>query len=157
MLNQNEIERIEPYINGIADKNDVVIVESLFTHCQENFGLRNHIEKVWESDHQNLTPSERDLNRMLDHIHHMIRNKENQKRKLLIPRLTHIYSKVAAILLLPIIIAGGVAFSYFRQLSNTAIEQSVSSVIHAPRGARVSFNLPDGTVGWLKHIGKLMG
>ena len=149
MLNQNEVERIERYISGKADTNDVVIVESLFAHGQGNFDLRNHIEKEWESDHQNATPSEQDLNRMLDHVHHMIRSKENQKRKLFVHRLTHIYSKVAAILLLPLIIAGGIAFNYLGKLSNTAIEQSVSSVIHAPMGARVSFNLPDGTVGWL--------
>ena len=149
MLNHNEVERIERYISGIADKNDVVIVESLFAHGQEDYCLRNHIEKEWESDHQYTTPSEQDLNRMLDHVYHMIRNKENQKRKLLIHRLTHIYSKVAAILLLPIIIAGGLTFGYLGKLSNTAIEQSVRSVIHAPMGARVSFNLPDGTVGWL--------
>jgi len=149
MLNQNEVERIERYISGKADTNDVVIVESLFAHGQENFDLRNHIEKEWESDHQHTTPSEQDLNRMLDHVYHMIRNKENQKRKLLIHRFTHIYSKVAAILLLPLIIAGGVTFGYIGKLSNTSIEQSVSSVIHAPMGARVSFNLPDGTVGWL--------
>ena len=149
MLNQNEIERIERYISGIADKNDAVIVESLFAHGQEDFGLRNHIAKDWESDHQNTTPSEQVLNRMLDHVYHMIRNKENQKRKLLIHRFTHIYSKVAAILLLPLIIAGGVTFGYLGKLSNTATEQTVSSVIHAPKGARVSFYLPDGTVGWL--------
>ncbi len=149
MLNQNEVERIERYISGKADTNDVVIVESLFAHGQGNFDLRNHIEKEWESDYQNTTPSEQDLNHMLDHVYHMIRNKENQKRKLLIHQLTYIYSKVAAILLLPLIIAGGVTFSYFGKLSNTATEKSVSSVIHAPMGARVSFNLPDGTVGWL--------
>ena len=149
MLNQNEVELIERYISGIADKNDVEIVESLFAHGQENFGLRNYIERDWVSDHQMTTPSEQDLNRMLDHVYHMIRNKENQKRKLFIHRLTHIYSKVAAILLLPLIIAGGVTFGYIGRLSNTATEKSVSSVIHAPMGARVSFNLPDGTVGWL--------
>jgi len=149
MLNQNEIERIERYISGVADKNDTMFVESLFSHGQENFGFRSHLEKEWESDHLNATPSEQDLNRMLDHVHHMIRSKENQKRKLFVHRLTHIYSKVAAILLLPLIIAGGIAFNYMGKLSNTAIEQSVSSVIHTPMGARVSFNLPDGTVGWL--------
>jgi len=149
MLNQNEVERIERYISGKADENDVVIVESLFAHGQENFGLQNHIEKDWENDLQKTTISEVNLNHMLDHVHHMIRNKENQKRKLLAHRLTHIYSKAAAILLLPLIIAQGVTFGYFGKLANTITEQSVSSVIHAPMGSRVSFNLPDGTVGWL--------
>jgi transmembrane sensor len=149
MLNQNEIERIERYISGKADKNDVVVVEALFSHGQENPGLRNHIEKDWGSNIQNIAPSEADLNRMLDHVHHMIRNKENQTRKLFIHRITHMYRKVAAILLLPLIIAGGMHFSYLGNIINTLVEQSVRSVIHAPLSTRVSFNLPDGTVGWL--------
>jgi len=149
MLNQNEIERIKLYISGIADKNDIDFVESLFSHGQENSDLRNHLEKEWKSDLQKKTPSEINLSHLLDHVHHMIRNKENQKRKLLVHRLTHLYSKVAAILLLPLIIAGGLTFNYFEKTSNTTVEQLVSSVIHAPMGARVSFNLPDGTVGWL--------
>ena len=149
MLNQNEIERIERYISGMADKNDIGFVEALFYHGQENFGLRNHLEKDWESDLQNTTPSEVDLNCMLDHVHHMIRNKENQTRKLFVHRMTHIYRKVAAILLLPLIIAGGVTVCYLGNIFNTEVEQSGSSVIHAPMGSRVSFKLPDGTVGWL--------
>lgn len=149
MLNQIEIERTERYISGKADKNDTLFVETLFSQGHENFGFRNHLEKEWEIDYQYITPSEQDLNHMLDHIHHMIRNKENQKRKLVVHRLTHIYMKVAAILLLPLIIAGVVTFGKFGKFSNTATEQSVSSVIHAPMGARVSFNLPDGSVGWL--------
>ena len=149
MLNQNEIERIERYISGIADKNDTVFVETLFSHGQENSGLRNRLEKDWEGDHQKTTPSEADLNRMLDRVHHIIRNKENQKRKLLVHQVSYFYNKVAAILLLPLIIVGGLTFSYFGKFSNITVEQSVSSVIHAPMGSRVSFNLPDGTVGWL--------
>jgi transmembrane sensor len=144
MLNQTEIEQIERYTSEKADKNDITGVETLFSHGQKNFDLRNHIEKDWESDIQNITLSEEVLNRMLDHVHHIIRNKENQTRKLFIHRITHIYSKVAAILLLPLIIVGGLIYNYS---GNT--EKSVRSVIHAPLGSRVSFNLPDGTIGWL--------
>lgn len=149
MLSQNEIEQIERYISGTADKSDVAFVEALFSHGHENFGLRGHVEKDWESDIQNTTPSEADLNRMLDHVHHMIRNKENQTRKLFVHRITHIYRKAAAILLLPLIIAGGLVSSYLGNIPNSKVEQPVRSVIHAPLGARVSFNLPDGTIGWL--------
>ncbi len=152
MLNQSEIEQIERYISGIADKNEIDFVEALFSHGQENFGLRNHLEKDWENDLQKSVPSEVNLGHLLDRVHHIIRNKEDKKRKLFIHRFTHVYSKVAAILLLPLIIAGGLTFSYLGRLSvitATAAERSVSSVIHAPMGARVSFNLPDGTAGWL--------
>jgi transmembrane sensor len=149
MLHQSEIEQIEKYISGIADEHDIVFVETLFSQGQANLGLLNHLNNDWENDHQSTTPSEQDLNRMLDHVHHMIRNKENQKRKLFVHRFTQVYSKVAAILLLPLIIAGGLTLSNLGVLNKPAAEQSVRSVIHAPLGSRVSFNLPDGTAGWL--------
>lgn len=149
MLSQNEIEQIERYTSGIAGKDDIVFVETLFSHGQENFDLCNHLQNDWESDLQKTTPSDADLTRLLDRVHHMIRNKENQKRKLFIHRVTHFYSKVAAILVLPLIIAGGLILSHPGKLFNITSERSVSSVIHAPMGARVSFSLPDGTAGWL--------
>ncbi len=149
MLNKNEIEQIERYISGTADANDITFVESLFSHGAQNFELRNHLETEWERGNHNDVPSEIVLNSMLDRVHHIIRYKENQKLKLFVPRFVRIFSKVAAILLPPLIIAGSLTLSYLVKLSNTTAECSVSSVIHAPMGARVSFSLPDGTVGWL--------
>ena len=149
MLNQNEIERIERYIVGTADKSDVAFVENLFSQGHHNHGLRNKLEKEWEGNLQFVTASGEKLNQMLDRVHHMIRNKENQKRKLFIHRLIHVYSKVAAILLFPLLIAGSLAIVYFGKASAYVQEQSITSVIHAPMGSRVSFNLPDGSKGWL--------
>ena len=149
MLSKNEIEQIERYISGIADKNDINFVETLFSEGHKNSGLRNHLEIDWESDLPKTIPSQADLDRMLDRVHHIIRNKEDRSRKLFVHRFTIIFSKVAAILLLPLIIAGGFTLNYLGKLSNTIAERSVSTVIHAPMGSRVSFNLPDGTVGWL--------
>ncbi len=149
MLNKNEIDRIERYINGSADANDILFVESLFSHGLEDLNLRNHLESEWENDNQNDIPSDKVLNSLLDHVHHLIRNKESQKQQLFITRLTRTFSKVAAILLLPLLLAGGLTIGYLLRPSDLASEQSVSSVIHAPMGSRVAFTLPDGTKGWL--------
>ena len=149
MLNQKEIERIERYISGTADTDDIQFVESLFSNGEENLGLFNHLVDDWETGIQNDLLSEAHLNSMLDHVHHLIRNKENQKKKLFVPRFIEAFSKIAAVLLLPILLAGGLTIGYLLQSSNLTLEKSVSSVIHAPMGSRVSFNLPDGTKGWL--------
>lgn len=149
MLNHTEIEQIERYISGTADANEIAFVESLFSHGAENFGLYSHLEEEWESGTPYKIPSEALLNSMLDHVHHLIRNKENQKRKLFVPRFVRTFSKVAAVLLLPLLLTGGLTIGYLLQSSNATLEQSVSSVIHAPMGSRVSFSLPDGTKGWL--------
>ncbi len=149
MLNQEDIERFERYVSGKADEREVAIVEELFSNGHENRGLRDLLEEEWKNDIQKLAPPEVELNHLLDRIHHMIRTKENQKRKLLIYRVTKVYSKVAAILLLPLIIIGSLSLGYLVKPSLKSDDHLVSSVIHAPLGSRVSFNLPDGTVGWL--------
>jgi len=149
MLNKNEIEQIERYISGTADANDITFVESLFSHGAQNFELRDHLQTEWESGNHNDVPSEIVLNSMLDRVHHLIRNKENQKRQLLVPRIVRAFNRVAAILLLPLLLAGSLTIIYLLKSSNSTIEQSAGSVIHAPMGSRVSFNLPDGTTGWL--------
>lgn len=133
----------------MADQNDVDWVEEFFTHGQENLSLQHHLEKDWENVLQEPITEDVNLDRMLDRVHHLIREKESQKRKTLVHRITHVYMKVAAILLLPLIIAGSLYFGYLNSPSTTVSDQQVSSVIHAPMGSRVSFNLPDGTKGWL--------
>lgn len=55
----------------------------------------------------------------------------------------------AAILLLPLLLLGGLIFSYLPKKSDSISTQIASSVIYAPMGSRVSFVLPDGTKGWL--------
>jgi len=149
MLNHTEIEQIERYINGTADANDISFVESLFSHGAQSFGLRNHLEEEWESGNHKDILSEEILNGMLDRVHHLIRNKEDQKRKLFAYRFVRTFSKVAATLFLPLLLAGGLTIGYLLKSSDATLEQSVNSVIHAPMGSRVSFNLPDGTKGWL--------
>jgi ferric-dicitrate binding protein FerR (iron transport regulator) len=149
MLNHNEIEQIERYINGTADAKEIAFIESLFSDGVNNLGLYDHLKEEWESGTSHEIPSDAVLNNMLDHVHHLIRNKENQRRNLFIPRFVRAFSKVAAVLLLPLLLAGGLTIGYLLQSPDATLEQSVSSVIHAPMGSRVSFNLPDGTKGWL--------
>ncbi len=149
MLKQEDIQRIERYISGSADEMEVASVEALFSRGQENNALLSHLEQDWESETQHEVPIGIDLTQMLDRVHHLIRNKENKQRNSAAQRVIQIYSRVAAILLLPLIVAGGLLISRFSQTTNNPTEQLASSVIHAPMGSRVSFQLPDGTKGWL--------
>jgi len=147
MLQQNEIDRIERYLNGIADSNDISWIEERFANGREDYGLRNHLEEDWGTDQQEPILSEVDLGHLLDRVHHQIREKEDLKRRSLVHRIAIAYTRVAAILLLPLILAGGILLGLGIKFSEK--DQIVNSVIHAPMGSRVSFNLPDGTTGWL--------
>lgn len=147
MLLQNEIDRIERYLNGLANNEDIVWVEERFAHGQQDTRLRNHIEQDWKTGKDDPIMSEVDLSHLLDRVHHQIREREDQKKRKLLHRITSVYSKAAAILLLPLIVSGGLMLGFAGRFSDK--EQQVNSVIHAPMGSRVSFNLPDGTTGWL--------
>lgn len=148
-IHTDEIEKIGRYINGVADPDDIAWIEDFFSHGHENQYLKHHLESDWKNVLHEPRVEDVNLNRILDRIHHLIRAKESQKRKTFICRITNVYIKVAAILLLPLIISGGLYFSNLRGSSTMIADQQGSSAIYAPLGSRVSFNLPDGTKGWL--------
>jgi len=149
MISQIDIDRLEHYIGGVADESEEAYVEALFSNKQENPDLLNHLEKDWENELQQCHPTNVDLNHLLDRIHHLIRNKENSQRNSPVQRFIRLYSKMAAIFLLPLFIASVLTYDYLGKSTIVSTEQVVSSVIHAPFGSRVAFNLPDGSVGWL--------
>ncbi len=155
MLKQDEIELIERYINGVADSSDIAWVEDLFSHGYKNQDLKYHLENDWENELRDESPNDVDLDTMLDRVHHLIRKKESQKRKTLVRRMASVYMKVAAILLLPLVVAGSLFVYYLSSGPTTVADQQARSVIHAPMGSRVSFNLPDGTTGWLNSGSQL--
>ena len=142
-------DKIERYINGSANDNEKVWVESLFLNGENNLYLRHSLEKDWDNMLRDTSPSEVDLNHLLDHVHHIIRKNETLKRQKPFQKLIRIYMRAAAILLLPLLVAGGLVYSIRGNNINKIADRQVSSTIYAPMGSRVSFNLPDGTTGML--------
>ena len=57
--------------------------------------------------------------------------------------------KAAAVLIIPLLIAGGLIYGYLSRRYMNIADNEVTSMIYAPMGSRVSFNLPDGTTGML--------
>jgi len=146
MLPQNQIDRIERYLNGEANSSDITWVEERFSKAQEDPELRDHLESDWQNPQPDSILSEVDLNHLLDRVHHQIREKEDQKKNTTLHRITYFYTRIAAVLLMPLLLGGGYMFGLW---SKSGKELTATSVIHAPLGSRVSFNLPDGTTGWL--------
>jgi transmembrane sensor len=139
-------EKIERYISGQADEKELAWIDNLFLDGEENEVLRESLKKDWCKMVSDESVSDVNLDAILDRVHHIIGKNENFKRQKPIQRFLRIYMKVAAILLIPLLIA----FLGYKFLENkTASEKPVISSIYAPMGARVSFNLPDGTKGML--------
>jgi ferric-dicitrate binding protein FerR (iron transport regulator) len=155
MLNQEEKEKMERYINGLSDVNEQVYIESLFSKGENNIYLRQYLEKEWDTTLNISSSSEADLTHLLDRIHHIIRKKEILKKQKPVQKFIRIYMRAAAILLLPLLIAGGLVYSYLMMDYKPKADGQVNSTIYAPLGARVSFNLPDGSTGMLNSGSRL--
>jgi ferric-dicitrate binding protein FerR (iron transport regulator) len=155
MLKQDEISRIERYLDGTASRQDIAWVEDLFSAGQTNENLKLHLQSDWEKEEPENVAVDANLDMMLDRVHHLIRKKESAQKKSLLRQITGVYSKVAAILLLPLVISGALYFLNDNRSINPVSDQQVKSVIYAPMGARVAFNLPDGTTGFLNSGSKL--
>jgi transmembrane sensor len=150
MLKKEEIEKIERYIKGESDNNEVNWVESLFVNKgEDNHHLKQLLKNEWDNILNENTQEEFELRKLLDRIHHLIRKDENLKRKKPLQKFIRIYMKAAAVLLLPSLIAGGIVYSLLDKPENYANDFQVNSTIYAPMGSRVSFILPDSTTGML--------
>jgi transmembrane sensor len=154
-LKENDLDKIEHYIKGVDNDDEKAWVESLFLNGEDNYTLHRLLKNDWDLMLRDSSPTGVDLNHLLDHIHHIIRKKETLKRQKPLQRLIRIYMRAAAILLLPLLIAGGLVYSYLSINDKPTADRLVISTIYAPLGARVSFNLPDGTTGMLNSGSKL--
>lgn len=154
-MKQDEIKKIDRYIKGIADDSEWEYVESLFIKEESNLYFRNCLEKEWNSLIQQEASPEIDLNPLLDRIHHLIRKNERVTKPKAFRKIIKVYMKAAAILFLPLLVAGGLYYSYLSGKFKSPADQRVTTSIYAPMGSRVSFNLPDGTTGMLNSGSRL--
>lgn len=154
-MKQEEFDKIDRYINGVADETDREFVESLFSDGENNLYLRNRLKKDWESLLKVESSPGANLAILLDRIHHIIRKTEIRKTENPLNRMMRVYMKAAAILLIPLVVTGGLIYSYLSEKVNSIKEESASTMIYAPMGSRVSFNLPDGTKGMLNSGSRL--
>ncbi len=148
-MKQEDFEKIDRYIKGVADDNEKKYVESMFFCGETNLYFRNCLEKEWELMLRENSSEEVNLNNLLDRIHHIIRKNEIAEKQKPLQKLIRIYMKAAAILIIPLLIAGGLIYGYLSNRYMNIADREVTSMIYAPMGSRVSFNLPDGTTGML--------
>jgi len=149
ILEKNDLEKLKRYIDGQANDIEKAWVESLFINGEEDYAFKSLLEKDWNLIPDTSSDTGVDLSHLLDRVHHIIRKNEQLKKETRFNRFARVYMKVAAILILPLLIAGGLGYYYLGNKILNSKEQLSSFKIYAPMGARVSFHLPDGTIGML--------
>ena len=146
---------IESYLSDSTVENEKEVVEEAFIRGGEDNGLKRFLSDDWDRYNKNFSTTGRNLDHLLDRIHHRIHLGDYEKKKSPVRQLYFWYSSVAASLLIPLI-----AFSVYLMVSSgsesgSGKDSAVFAQIFAPAMSRVQFTLPDGTTGWLNSNSKL--
>jgi transmembrane sensor len=141
-MKTSEKDRLHKYFNDPTNE-DEDFIASIYWDKKNEDELKKIAHEHWDK-----TPdAEVNLQHILEHINFYIHS--NKKKLSVRDRVLGIYYRVAAVLLIPILLAG----MYFH------LQQSSGDIpfaeIAAPAGARVQFTLPDGSKGFLNGGSKL--
>ena len=136
-MEAKDLQRIDNFYKNESIADEKFVTESFSTPSNEE-----QLQKLSQRHWANVSAEKTDLRHVLRKIHHRIYPVPAEKKNPF-QHLLPIYSRVAAILLIPALLAG-VYFS----LSYFSAENPYAE-ISAPTGSRVHFSLPDGSKGYL--------
>ncbi len=111
--------------------------------------LRQILGEIWINSDIQMKGQTPDFNRMLDQLHHQINTNSGNKSgiKFLQTNFYRIFSRAAAILILPVLLL--TAYFYFFQINNQDKATSATREIYTKPGTRTKIELADGTKVWL--------
>jgi len=137
-------ERIEAYFNGefsIEEENYLIDSFKEESNLDE---LKEVLKEQWNNSLNEHTDNHK-LDHILYQLNFKINNTPQKNAETPVHRLITWYARIAAILLIPILVYAGV-ITFHTQKS---VADEGYAEISAPLGSRIKFNLPDGSFGWL--------
>jgi ferric-dicitrate binding protein FerR (iron transport regulator) len=127
------------YLKNECNERDLDSAVSLILSPEKKSELEQQMRKHWvETPNEGVIP---EFDNVLYRIHYLINKSEKEKHKRVM--FFQYFSRVAAILLFPLIIALGY------QLVNNRAKDSRIQTVSTPLASRTSFNLSDGSKVWL--------
>jgi transmembrane sensor len=140
---------LDRFFKGTYSRKDYHQIKSVFRNLENRAQLRAYLENHWSEFAAEKIPPE-NIDHLMDKIHHKIRLEEKQAEKI---RFFSVFQKVAAILIVPLLLAF-LAVVYMQSRSGAETEELVvenigMAEIQCPLGVRTKFQLPDGTTGFL--------
>jgi len=137
-------QRIENYFKGGYSSIEEEYLGNAFTEASNVETLKAILEKQWDesftedADNHQLKP-------ILYKLNYQINSTQQKDIKPRVIRLITWYARIAAVLLIPLLVYTGIVTHKKTQVATTEGWAEMS----APLGARIKFNLPDGSFGWL--------
>ena len=146
-----DFERLNRFFKGNFSEGDREYLRKVFCDKTKEEELERIVKKQWYELLKEDLPEDKNLDHILYKIHYELNTKEPEPKSKVIFRNIVIWSsRIAAILILPVMIFTGILFSRQKDQSNLTWIK-----INAPAWSRVQFSLPDGSVGWLNSSSSL--
>ncbi|HEY3389099.1 MAG TPA: FecR domain-containing protein [Prolixibacteraceae bacterium] len=143
-MSEIDNQRIENYFKGEYSSGEEKYLGNVFTEASNVEALKAIFKKQW-----NESFTEDADNHQLNHILYKLNYQINVSQpKVVKPRFISLiawYARIAAILLIPLLVYTGIITHRKRNDATTEGWAEMS----APLGSRIKFSLPDGSFGWL--------
>ncbi len=149
MIRKDEIQLIKKFFGGNVNIEEEKNVYNLFFEHANDIEFKNFVQDELQKYFDNHKRDEYDTDHIFYKVNYLINQQEAKKKKQLVKQIYYWYAKVAAIIILPILIGGYLWFNNLNVSNNNIADQFSENVIKVPMGARINFTLPDGTYGWL--------
>ena len=164
-INRSEHTKISflfaKYLNGTCSKTEADEIVSILEEAENDISLLDEVSNQWDrlsstqNDESNLIENQQTMNQILDKIHHRIHLDEEKDLKKTVVlkksvgKVFTLFSRVAAILILPLLIYS-LYLSYEKfKTGSSAAGRLVWQTVKTPAGMQTDFVLPDGSHIWL--------
>lgn len=142
---KKRFESIQKFLDDLYSKEDYLKVISQFEKDNEFEELKNYFKDHWDTVDDHTIPDEK-FQFLRFRVQQQILKQELQRTHNGWWCFLNPVSRIAAILIIPLIIASLYFFYHWRELASG---EPVYAEIYCPPGTRSRFNLPDGSSGWL--------
>ena len=149
MNNNIDFDIIKRYCEENFDKKDIPYIYSLFSENEKDEIFQQYMKDDFFNYIKTEPEERKNLSHVLSQIHRKIHKKRKRNKLTLVSFIYRWYSAIAAIFLIPVIVAGYIWLTANESEPLVAENEIVTTTIHAPLGSRINFILPDGTAGWL--------
>ena len=140
---------LKNFTEGKYSFRDFQRISSWFEDSSLRSELESAIGQHWTEFPGATDEPKKDLSIIYDQLREKIRSEQPATLSLQ-KRMIRLYSQIAAVLLLPLLI-----YNTFLLVGKNASDDSAWAEIYAPPGTRTSFVLPDGSKGWLNSETRL--
>ena len=137
------------YLSGESDEKDIEQLNKWTNQSSDNLKYFQQVRNIWEASDKQFDARSIDTASALKKVLSRIKD-FNRRGK----RMIFWYQRVAAILIIPLIL-GNIFWFTLISKSDTVSYEPVYNELYTPFGTRSSFKLPDGSLVWLNSESSL--